>query len=473
MKINKFKLYLYVCISAFFLILTATLYYSFGYKYDPSTGKSFQTGAIVIKAVPTDAVITKDGEKIQKGGFLSNILTTFVKIENLEPKTYDIKAYKDGYYEWEKHAQIKAGQVEKFETIVLLKKDYTRLPFFTDVTLPDSKKVWISTDQSLIAFYGTVGNYEGLFLLDLESEEQKLVLDKSQLTIMGDLQDVKWTEDNGKIIVKTSESLYLIDLRDSFKAYLINAAASRILNQSPDAPIAVSGKSIIYSQGGFVYLFNYETKQIRLAASGIDNYYVYQGNLYLFKTSKDAGVPALFSLSLGDSLQEESKVGDMGSDYDVKIPFTIQRYGSYTMILANGVLFLSDSDLPAKKINSNVKEARFFHGGQRILYFNDNEIWVYYVEDKISQPVKDKGENELLTRFSGKIGNIYTYSDEEHIFFEESGIMKFAELDGRDNRNIFDVLENPDKQKIFYLRNKSYLCYIASGKIYRIDLKET
>lgn len=471
MKLNKFKLYLYFCMSAFFLLLTLTLYYSFGYKYNPSTGQSFQTGAIVILATPNDAKVSKDGQEVVQGGFLSGILQNFVKIEDLEQKSYDIKVYKDGYNDWEKNVQITPGQVEKYESVVLLKKEYKQQPMFGAISLNDPKKFWISTDKNRVAFYGTIGTQEALFMMNLENEDIKPVVDKSQFAIMGQLQDVKWVEDDGKLVVRTSSNLYVIDLGNNNKAYLVPANVSKILNQNPQSQIFVNDKFIIYPENNNIWSFNYITKETKEIAQSINNFYVYQGSLYYFKTEQGAEFPSLFSIDLNNPLSED-KISNMPADFDPKASFTVERYGNYMTVLSAGNLYLTGKNLETVKINSNVKDAKFFMGGKALFYFNDNEIWAYYIEDKISQPIKSQGENDLLTRFSGKISNIYLYSDDEHIFFQENNELKFAELDDRDRRNIFDVLNNTDNREIFYARGRNALYYIKDNKIFKIDLKE-
>jgi hypothetical protein len=471
MKYDKFKVYLYFCMSAFFLILAMTLYYSFGYKYDPTTGKSIQTGAIVVRTTPNDAIITKDGQEIPQQGFPNNILSSFTKIEDLDPTSYTVKASKEGYLDWQKSVKITPGQVEKYENIVLLKKEYKEPAILLNVTLPDPAKSWISTEKNRIIFYGTVDAQEGLFFIDLQDEGVRLVLDKSQLALMGEIQSVKWTEDDNKIILKAANIMSVIDLGDGDKVYTISSDVAKILSQTPDSPIYIYNQSIIFPQNGAAYLFDYTTKKTKKAVDGVSNFYVHQGNLYFFKTESDTKNIALFSVNLGDSLHE-NRVSYMPADYNPKSPFTIKKENNSVMILSNGSLYLTGTSDKAEKINSGVKEARFFQSGKKIIYFSDNEIWIYYVEDKTSQPIKSKGDNELLTRFSGKISNIYTYSDDEHIFFQENNMFKFVELDGRDQRNIFDVLDNTDNREIFYLGNKNLIYFIKGNKFYKIDLKE-
>ncbi|MDD2496474.1 MAG: hypothetical protein PHE29_14955 [Tissierellia bacterium] len=476
MKYDKFKLYWYLCISAFFLILIITLLYSFGYKYDIFTGKSTRTGAIVLQMTPKDAAVTKDGEIVEKSGLLNGLLTDFVKIEDLEAKTYNIKVTKNGYNEWWKNVEINAGQVNKFENIVLLKQNYTSQRKFESVEFSDISKVWISKEKNKIAYYGIVDNQEGLFVIDLESEKVNWILDKQRIALMGIIKKIRWTEDGNKIIVETvssekeKTSMYVVDLSDQ-KAYSINDEVSQVLSQSPDGELCISDKYLAFAQNNSINLFNYENKEIIKIIDGVDNFFLEQNNIYFFKPSSTASLSTLFYINL-DNVSREVKIADMPADYDKTAGFMIKRESGNIIVLSNNSLYFIDKDAKTKKINSNIKEASFFQNGKRIIYFNDNEIWIYYTEDKFTQPIKSKGDNELLTRFSGNISNICLYLDNEHILFQENNTFKFTELDSRNNRNTYNILENANNMGIFYLRGKNYIYYIRENKIFRINLEE-
>lgn len=470
MKYDKFKVYLYFCMSVFFLLLFVTFYHSFGYKYDFLTGKSYRSGGMVIQATPRDAVITKDGQIIENSSFLGGLFASFIKIDDLEPNIYDIKVNKEGYSQWQKNIDIKPGQVEKYEHIVLLKKEYTHQPVLPDISLPAYGKTWVSQEKNRIIFEGAVGQQQGLFMVDIASEKHSRVLDKDQIGMMGEIKDVFWTEDDGRVVLVTASDMYLIDIRDNGRIYLIPAAVSSVLRQNA-APIYLFDKFVIYGKAGSVYSLDYVTKENKKLMDGVNSFFVNQGVLYFFRSEPAALSPDLFSTNLGD-LSYSVRITSMPENYHPDAPFTVERYGRTLIVLSEGSLYFVGRDGKTGKINSNAKTAHFFQGGKRIIYYNDNEIWIYYVEDKTSDPVKSKGENELLTRFSGTLGNIYLYADEENLFYQENNIFKFTELDGRDRRNTCDLLENRDNIGIFYIRNRNYLYFIRDGKFLRINLNE-
>ncbi|MCK5085849.1 hypothetical protein KAK05_04020, partial [Candidatus Parcubacteria bacterium] len=122
-------------------------------------------------------------------------------------------------------------------------------------------------------------------------------------------------------------------------------------------------------------------------------------------------------------------------------------------------------------INHSTNNASFSNNNKRILYNNDHEIWIYYIEEKISQPSKKKATNELITRFSGNINNISLYKGEEHIFYKEGDTYKLTEIDNRDKKNIYEIMDLTDNN-IFYLNNLNSLYYLENDKFIQLNLNE-
>lgn len=473
MKERKFKAYFYLCISAFFLILSTTLYYSFGYKYDPQTGESYQAGAIVLRTTPQDTTVYKDEEAVEDTGFFGGAFSSFLKIENLIPKSYTIRATKDGFNEWKKSVTIEPGQVAKYEDIILLKSKYEPTAVLPGLTLPENGKIYMATSKNELLFQGEADGESGLFLLDIRGETYELILDDSQLSLIGEIRKVEWTEDEGRVVITTMSGMYLIDLRDNGRVYLISAPVAEELGKAPNVTIGLFDNFIVYGDGkGSVFSFDYVTKEVEEIMTGVSSFFVYQGALFYFRLD-DAGVaPVLYSTNL-ENTTYSLRISTMPEGYDKGAVFTLQRYGSRLLVLSQSTLYFIDSTSELYRINSNVLDARFFKKGERILYYNGNEIWIYYIDDKESQPVKSAGANELLTRFSGTLSNIYVYADEEHLLYQESSSFKFTELDGRDNRNTYYLTDNISGRGLYYLGDSDLVYYVGSdNKIYKIDLGE-
>jgi len=76
--------------------------------------------------------------------------------------------------------------------------------------------------------------------------------------------------------------------------------------------------------------------------------------------------------------------------------------------------------------------------GKKIAWWNDNELWVMWLNDMDYQPYKKSGEKELITRFSTKIKNAAWFRDNDHIVVDSDGY-KVVEIDKRGGLNIVEV----------------------------------
>ena len=90
-----------------------------------------------------------------------------------------------------------------------------------------------------------------------------------------------------------------------------------------------------------------------------------------------------------------------------------------------------------------------------MVYFNDYEIWVLFLEKKYDQSQKEAGEKLFITRFSEKIDDLFWYTG-HYLIFNVGDKIKVAEIDDRDKINIVDLAEFKEP-KIFWSNKKLYV----------------
>jgi len=104
------------------------------------------------------------------------------------------------------------------------------------------------------------------------------------------------------------------------------------------------------------------------------------------------------------------------------------------------------------------------------LMFNEREIWIEWIKDSTSQPIKLAGDTELVTRFSQKVEDVQWYKDSEHLIASVGGILKFIEIDTRGGLNIFDI--TTIGEPFYYDRNMDAVFKFEGNKLVRINLSE-
>jgi hypothetical protein len=137
-----------------------------------------------------------------------------------------------------------------------------------------------------------------------------------------------------------------------------------------------------------------------------------------------------------------------------------------------GKLYLLDQEERSfELIGQNVKGVQFAKDNKKLLYFTSSEIWVCYLENITNQVSKKIGQKELITRLSQEIKQAIWHSKtNQHIIFLVGQDVKIVELDGREERNIVDVLKT-DSSQIFYQSEENKVYFIQDGKLLRASLE--
>ena len=476
---KKLKIYLYICITIFFVLLAIVLFYSFGYRYDIEKGETIQTGAIIIKTIPEDIDIYINDNLFENNNALNTLLTGYVKVENLNSDEYNIKIKKDGYFDWGKNINVSGGYITELKNIVLLKNNYEKNILLDDITINlNANNIWVNNGKNKIVYR----NKNNLNLFDInsktKSEEIKIIanfinapFNKNESNLDFGLDDIIWSNDDTKIIAKISEDnsvfWYLIDFENKNKISDISFIFNEISKVKNKYTFDFN-KSLFYLKNDTLYEFNYEKLVSKRILNDIAGFLVHGDSLYYFK--KDD--PVLYVSSL-DNLLETKVVSTMPDNFNAQLPIRIIRSSNNAYLILSwfGELYFISKTNETIFINSRAENAYFTNHNERIVYYNNNEIWIYYIKEKLSQPSKGEFENELITRYSDEISNISLYLDEEHLFYNEGGVFKFIEFDNRDKVNVFDILEL-ENNDVFYSRDNNSIYYVEDGKLVWIDLEE-
>lgn len=472
MKLNKFQVYLYFCVTLFIALLSTILFYTFGYQLDKETGEAIQTGGLVIKTPIKDVAVYQNGEIAKKNGFISDLITDFIKIDNLKPATYSIEIKKDGYQTWKKNVEIKSGQVEKFENIVILKDYYQEQAILNDISLNNYEKVWYSRIKNQIVYISSENAKQEVYLVDIAQEKTTKILDSKQTYLIGDISNVSWVEDSDLLAIEAKynkkTNLHIIEIKNGNKTYtLTEVLTNTLVEQKRDNTLNIYGDFVVFAEDGSLFSFNYKTKATKEILKNVKNFDLQGKYIYFFKTDEKENY--IFRTDV-ESADYEIRIAKLPAEYDNNEAFKAQEQNNRMLISYQKSLYFIDKSGTTEKISSDSKEAFFFQGGKRVLLYNENEIWVYYTEDKLYQPDKQKGEKELITRFSGILTDIYMYQDEEHVIYKENNELKFAEMDGRDNRNIQTISKDIPNQ-VFYSRDNGALYSTRDGRILKLSIK--
>ncbi len=101
-----------------------------------------------------------------------------------------------------------------------------------------------------------------------------------------------------------------------------------------------------------------------------------------------------------------------------------------------GSLYVNVSDGPALRIAGNVTAVES-DDGQKLAWFSDGQIWVYWFNDSGYQPVHHAGDIALVAHFNYPIKAIHWFRGNDHIALDAGGL-KVIEIDTRPGLNVIN-----------------------------------
>jgi len=191
-------------------------------------------------------------------------------------------------------------------------------------------------------------------------------------------------------------------------------------------------------------------------------YYLQKSNLILYKTDLSGNAKEQISLQ---PLPETNKV------YEIVI--SPEQTAAYE---PGGKLYLLDKQTKIFNLLADeIQGIEFSSDNEKILYWTDHEIWALWLKEVWAQPYRKAGDKELITRYGGKILQaIWLARTNEHIIYSVVGAegkaqIKLTELDGRDQRNTFDIYLAKDPE-IYWNQTDELLYVLIDHTLYSLDL---
>ena len=372
---------------------------------------------------------------------------------------------------------MEGGYVTELKNVVLLKNNYKENMLLSSIIInPESdNNIWVNNGKDKIAYQKIDGEKPNVFVFDTKDNSQKAIINFNILPLEKcenyNFDNIIWSNDNTKIILRANcdenYSRYLINLENKDRIYKLNTILDPSKKIEDDWNFHFD-KSLFYLKNNSLYKFDYDKLKSEKIIASISGFSIIGDFVYYFKINDN-------NLYLINYLKPNTpkKVFTMNDNFDSNLPSKIikSNQNTYLILSESGNLYFVNENNKITFVNSFAKNAYFSNDDKRIIYNNNHEIWVYYIYEKISQPSKKERTNELITRYSGNINNIFLYKDKEHLLYQEGKVFKFIELDNRDKVNIFDILklENND---IFYSKDNNSIYYVKNNRLMQIELDE-
>lgn len=176
------------------LITTAIYFYAKGYRFDFKNKTISGTGIIQITSTPKGAAVFVDGESSPNNA-------TDVSLTNLQPGKYSLTLKKNGFIDWKKTVEVRAGLVTTVEALLFPSAPNLKALTFTGVKNPQ-----ISPDNQTLLYAVDSPDKAGLWTLDLSDrpiffakEPKQIVKDTPSQIFSSSIY--QWTPDSKSVLV--------------------------------------------------------------------------------------------------------------------------------------------------------------------------------------------------------------------------------------------------------------------------------
>jgi len=418
------------CLLLFFILAPAVAFYAAGYEFEFSAGrpKVKRTGILIIKSEPKGARVDLGDNKkynwLYSWWYGDKALATPLKLRNILPGEYNLTITKNDYFSYYKKINLDGGQTLVLDEINLLKKSAPEViinqPVIKTALSPDKNKLAAVTAESL----NIVDLNSGLMSvipLDIHSSPSQNF-------------EILWAP-SGKKILLTLELWPIFNIESGNKEVELKKYAGGRAEKVEWDDFSDSYCWLLKQNS--LYQFNLANKAYSAAmpARAWQDFLLKDGNIYALTGSSESGNEFLiYGKTEKNLIRSISLPG--ARVYEFKdLPGAL----AYIYEPKHEMLYLTSpaSIFPLQDSLNNVRELTV--ANDHIFYWNDFEIWDYYLPDR---------NKKLIVRISQPIRQV-AVTDYYNIYNTPTEVTGL-ERNMTDGQNIFTVLnwENTDGMTI-------------------------
>lgn len=469
------KAFFWFLVLVFFMVAPVVVYYAMGYRFNLEKGIFIYSGSVTIKPTPREIEVKIDGKQVSTG--LVNFLNYSYHMGSLFPGKYMIEVSSPGYLPWSKEVHVHSGVSTEFWNVFLAREKYTQIEYPTQNT----ENFFISPDGKRIAVVEKENEKLWVKILDVKKEEVLYAFSLDNCELLGDKKEnIEWSPREGRLLVPV--------IQDSKRQYyVINIGNEEIFNLNEKIKKDNIRKVRWSSDDRNTLFYTLDNNLYRLDLENQDNEVLAAENIFGY----DLSGPNIYYLSADNKIIYRKNISGRG-DIEQITTESIEAGGgdNFEMIIydedriavisQDKKLYLynngEDSE-GVKEIGREIEGIHFSNDGKKLVFWNNNEVMVYFTRKWETQPSREEGQKLDIVRFSQPIKNVSWFKDYEHIIFSSGNQIKIVELDNRSIKNINDLVGlNLDEFKATYNQREDNLFFInkkeENKKLYSISLTE-
>jgi len=522
------KIYTLTFIILFAITAPSLIFFAKGYRFDTIKKVFIHSGSVIIKSSPKKVDIYIDGKKAPNKKL--NFINNYYIVNGLRPGKHTVECKKDGYTSWQKKIHTHSGLSVEFWNVILMPTPNKTLQVYQPENIsrfylsPRNKNELIlykkKNSEKIISLFNAKEQTERIIYKTNENYDE-LIPDKEE--------NIEWSSNHKKIMIPAvknnlkdyiitdlknlnQESLSLYTIFEKISSNILNAniteknsfqeqAQGKIINNNKSLTKKTSPTEIknageqnenlllppkVYQAR---WIFDSDVKIILLTTNhqliiidiikpnesifiddDVNGFDLAGDHIYYTKISDNA----IWDIKSNQPKKKKAiatiNIKDKDNDFLKMIAYDEYRIA---LITSNKELYLLNQNKEKEsiffnKINHNINGIQYSDDGKKMLYWSDNEIWVYMLRDWKVQPNRQEGKKIFITRFSSSLKNIQWLQTFENILFTNNNFVKLSELDNRDHINLVNVFTgNLPTQEHSYIYNKdNFILYFldSTGK---------
>jgi len=393
----------------FFIVVSPLLIlYALGYKYDAQKGRLEKTGVFFIKAYPKNAEVYLNSKN-------QNVQTP-TRLTRLLPNTYQVTISKEGFLPWIKNLNIEDQTTTFIEDVSLFKENLE----WGKIKDGNFNQLIAAPNKTLSVILETNTTNSIIWLYNLDNNDLKTLY---TTTAKNKLEIITWSETSQKILIKKDNDYLIINIDEKNNARSIYSLFGK---RYTDLRWNDLNDNILYAtRQNQLYELDLISKKETLLIKDVYSFEPYLNKvIYVEKQANN-----FFLSSLENT--KTTQLFKLPSSNNYLLKNTTSNY-LVLMDEEQDYLYLLDPNDSAQPVNAIIKNVVDFNWlDQQIIYWNNSELWVYYPESK---------QKILVERTSEKITQGFFHPNAVYVYGVIGNKLKVYELDGRDSRNNYELL---------------------------------
>ena len=445
----------------FFVVVPLVILYARGYVLDLGRRRIVATGGIFVKTVGTGARVFVDDEFARETSFISR----GALITSLLPKRYTVLVEQEGHRSWRKVVRVANEEVLEFRNVFLPPATITPTVVFNTRQRGPSRLVALPGTPEIAVESGAGAASKAVFFVNPETRVSRTNI----------IRISEWLWDG-----RTNVALILRESDGRRQWFSLpyepdgSAKETRIAFQGLPkefsaefvTPHPVHAGEFYFFAGGALFLQGRASvpmpiaEQVHAYAVGSDRLYFVSQNGFFVESDLDG--------------RETKVLGRKGLFLDPEAPAQIYvaASGDVFVLDAAGGLFhyQPGRDQELGLVAGNVTGLDAASAGDRILFWDDHRLWIYWLRDNPAQPF-DLARSKKQIFYSGEpIRQAFLNSEGTHAFFSDGARIRMTEVDDRGSTNVYDLVAEPHDS--FLLDREALTLFWTKGpQVFRANLK--